>query len=47
MSSVIKLQDMRVRAKDAAKFLGVGQTKFYQLAKLPDFPKKVFIGETV
>lgn len=25
--------------KQAQKFLGVGTTKFYELIKLPDFPK--------
>lgn len=25
--------------KQAQKFLGIGTTKFYELVKLPDFPK--------
>jgi predicted DNA-binding transcriptional regulator AlpA len=35
----MKNEALLVYPKDAQKLLGIGSTKFYELCKLPDFPK--------
>jgi predicted DNA-binding transcriptional regulator AlpA len=35
----MKTESLLVYPKQAQKLLGVGVTKFYELNKLPDFPK--------
>lgn len=34
-----------MRVKDAMRFIGVGRSRFYGLAKEPGFPKAVVLGE--
>jgi predicted DNA-binding transcriptional regulator AlpA len=34
-----------LRAKDAAKYLGVGRTTFYKWSKRDDFPKPIKMSE--
>ena len=36
-----------LRAKDAAKYLGVGRTTFLTLSKKPDFPEAIRLSETL
>ena len=39
------VEQVAFRPRDAAKYLGVSRTKFYQLASVdPDFPKKIRFG---
>ena len=33
-----------LRTREAARFLGVGRTKFWSLAREPDFPRPVVLG---
>ena len=42
-----KMQEKYIRAKDVPKYLNCGKTKFYQLAKEPDFPKPIKIGAAI